>query len=71
MQYEHHSITRRVVRTSGRCAGKLSRERLGQFLATVGRLAEDEIGHSLRDVDDAEFSAALERLASDLARRNF
>lgn len=43
--------------------------RFGQFLATVGMLAEDETGHSLWDVEDAAFAAALERFAADLARR--
>lgn len=43
--------------------------RLGQFIATVGLLAEDETGRSLWDIEDAEFAAALERFASDLARR--
>jgi hypothetical protein len=44
--------------------------RLGQFLATVGLLAEDETGLSLWEIEDAEFSAALERFASDLDRRD-
>ena len=43
--------------------------RLGQFLATVALLAEDETGHSIWDVEEAEFAAALERFAADLARR--
>ena len=43
--------------------------RLGQFLSTVALLAEDETGHALWDVEDSEFADALERLASDLARR--
>ena len=43
--------------------------RFGQVLATVGLLAEDETGHSLWEVEDAEFAAALERFAGDLARR--
>jgi hypothetical protein len=43
--------------------------RFGQFLATIGMLAEDETGHSLWDVEDAEFAAALNRFADDLARR--
>jgi hypothetical protein len=44
--------------------------RLGQFIATVGLLAEDETGRTLWDVEDTEFAAALERFANDLARRN-
>jgi hypothetical protein len=43
--------------------------RFGQFLATVGLLAEDEMGRSLWDVEDTEFAAVLERFAQDLARR--
>ena len=43
--------------------------RLGQLLATIGLLAEDETGHSLWEVEDTEFAAALERFAADLARR--
>jgi hypothetical protein len=43
--------------------------RFGQFLATIGLLAEDETGHSLWEVEDTEFAAALERFAADLARR--
>ena len=44
--------------------------RLGQFIATVGLLAEDETGRSLWDIEDAEFAAALQRFANDLARRD-
>ena len=43
--------------------------RLGQVVATVGLLAEDETGRSLWDVDDGQFAAALERFAVGLARR--
>lgn len=43
--------------------------RLGQILATAGMLAEDSTGHSLWDVEDAEFAAALEKLSSDLKQR--
>jgi hypothetical protein len=43
--------------------------RFGQVLATVGLLAEDETGHSLWDVEDAELAAAVERFAADLERR--
>ena len=42
---------------------------LGQLLATVGMLGEDSTGRSLWDLEDDEFSAALERFAGDLARR--
>ena len=43
--------------------------RLGQLMATVGLLGEDATGRSLWDLEDEELSAALERFASDLARR--
>ena len=43
--------------------------RLGQLLATIGMLGEDSTGRSLWDIEDGEFSAAVERLASDLRRR--
>ena len=42
--------------------------RFGQLIAIIGTLAEDETGHSLWDVEDAEFAAALNRFAADLAR---
>ena len=43
--------------------------RFGQMIAIVGELAADETGHSLWDVDDVEFAAALARFAADLRRR--
>jgi hypothetical protein len=43
--------------------------RFGQVIATIGLLAEDEMGHSLWEVEDAEFAAAIERFTQDLARR--
>jgi hypothetical protein len=43
--------------------------RFGQLIATIGMLAEDETGHSLWDVEDADFAAALQRFARDLALR--
>jgi hypothetical protein len=42
--------------------------RFGQLLATVALLAEDKTGHSLWEIEDTEFAAALERFAADLAR---
>jgi hypothetical protein len=44
--------------------------RFGQLIATIGMLAEDETGHSLWDVEDPDFVAALERFAADMARRH-
>jgi hypothetical protein len=43
--------------------------RFGQLIATIGMLAEDETGHSLWDVEDLEFAAALDRFGADMARR--
>lgn len=43
--------------------------RLGQILATVGMLGEDATGRSLWDIEDEDLSSAVERFASDLARR--
>lgn len=43
--------------------------RLGQLMATLGLLGEDATGRSLWDIEDEELAAALEKLASDLARR--
>jgi hypothetical protein len=43
--------------------------RFGQLIATIGMLAEDETGHSLWDIEDADFAAALERFAADMASR--
>jgi hypothetical protein len=44
--------------------------RFGQLISTIGILAEDETGHSLWEVEDADFVEALERFAGDLARRD-
>jgi hypothetical protein len=43
--------------------------RFGQLMAIIGELAQDETGHSLWDVEDADFAAALGRFAEDMARR--
>ena len=55
----------RLAEVRGRCPEM----RFGQLLATIAMLAEDETGHSLWEVEDAEFAAAVERLFADLARR--
>jgi hypothetical protein len=44
--------------------------RVGQFLATVAMLGEDDTGRSLWDIEDDELAVALERFARDLSRRN-
>jgi len=43
--------------------------RFGQLIAIIGELAQDETGHSLWDVEDTDFAAALERFARDIAQR--
>jgi hypothetical protein len=43
--------------------------RFGELIATIGMLAEDETGHSLWDIQNADFAAALERFSADMARR--
>jgi len=58
-------VLKRIAEVRDRCPEM----RFGQILATIGLLAEDETGHSLWEVEDTEFAAALERFAADLARR--
>jgi hypothetical protein len=43
--------------------------RLGQLMATLGLLGEDETGRSLWDLEDEELAAARERFAADMAQR--
>lgn len=59
----------RMLEQLARVRARCPELRFGQLLATVGELAADETGHSLWDVEDADFAAALERFAADLARR--
>ncbi len=59
-------LLERLAEVRGQCLEM----RMGQFLVTVGLLAEDETGRSLWDLEDAEFAAALDRFAKDLARRD-
>lgn len=59
------SLAERLSEVRARCPEM----RLGQILATIGLLAEDEFGRSLWEIEDGEFAAALERFAQDLARR--
>jgi hypothetical protein len=44
--------------------------RIGQFLATVAMLGEDDTGRSLWDIDDEALATALERFARDLSGRS-
>ena len=53
----------------GEVRGRCPEMRFGQFIATIGLLAADETVHSLWEVEDAEFAAALERFGADLGRR--
>lgn len=42
--------------------------RIGQLIAIVGELGQDETGHSLWEIEDADFAAALERFDKDMER---
>ena len=44
--------------------------RLGQLIATIGLLGEDETGRSLWELEDEELAVALERFAADLEKRS-
>lgn len=59
----------RILGQLGDVRARCPELRFGQLIATIGMLAEDETGHSLWDVEDADFAAALERFAVDMARR--
>ena len=61
--------TTAVLQRLGEVRERCPEMRFGQLLATVGLLAEDKTGHSLWEIEDTEFAAALERFAADLARR--
>lgn len=43
--------------------------RLGQLMAILGELGEDETGRGLWDLEDDQLAAAMERFANDLRRR--
>jgi hypothetical protein len=58
-------LLERLAEVRGRCPEM----GFGQLLATIGMLAEDETGHSLWELEDAQFAAAVEKFAADLARR--
>jgi hypothetical protein len=44
--------------------------RLGQLMAILGELGEDETGRGLWDLEDDQLAAAMDRFANDLRRRN-
>jgi hypothetical protein len=60
----------RILEQLGDVRARCPELRFGQLVAIIGELAQDETGYSLWDVEDADFSAALERFARDLAARN-
>ena len=59
----------RILHQLGELQVQCPELRFGQLIATIGMLAEDETGQSLWDVEDADFAAAVERFARDMARR--
>lgn len=59
----------RILEKLGDVRSRCPELRFGQLIAIVGELAHDETGHSLWDVEDDDFAAALERFANDMARR--
>src|SRR6187401_3362136 len=62
-------LTNRIVQKLAQVRPQASELRFGQLIAIIGELAADETGLSLWDVEDADFAAALDRFASDLAKR--
>jgi hypothetical protein len=59
----------RILEQLGEVKARCPDLRLGQLIAIIGELAQDQTGFSLWDVEDADFAAALERFAADMARR--
>ena len=62
-------LQRDVLHRLGEIQRQCPDMRLGQILATVEMLGEDATGRSLWDIEDEDLSSAVERFASDLARR--
>ncbi len=62
-------LTAALLERLGEARALCPEMRFGQIVATVGVLSEDETGHSLWEVEDAEFADAIERFVADLARR--
>jgi len=59
----------RILEQLGELRVRCPELRFGQLIAIIGELAQDETGHSLWDVEDADFAAALERFARDMAHQ--
>ena len=60
----------RILEQLGDVRARCPELRFGQLIAIVGELAQDETGHSLWDVEDADFAAALERFSNEMASRD-
>ena len=64
------NATERLIEQLAQVKARHPELRFGQLVAIVGELAQDETGHSLWDVEDDDFAAALARFAADMARRD-
>jgi hypothetical protein len=62
-------VTSRILKKLEQAREQAPDLRFGQLIAIIGELATDETGHSLWDVEDDDFLAALDRFTGDLARR--
>jgi hypothetical protein len=56
----------RILEQLGDVRARCPELRFGQLIAIVGELAQDQTGHSLWDVEDADFAAALQRFSADM-----
>jgi hypothetical protein len=63
------NLSDRILERLGEVRARCPELRFGQLLATIGELTADETGLSIWDVEDADFAAAVDRFATDLARR--
>jgi hypothetical protein len=59
----------RILEQLGDVRARCPELRFGQLIAIIGELAQDETGHSLWDVEDADFAAALQRFSADMGDR--
>lgn len=60
----------RILEQLGDVRARCPELRFGQLVAIIGELAQDETGHSLWDIEDPDFAAALQRFAADVGRRS-
>ena len=63
------NVTNRILKKLEKVRAQAPELRFGQLIAIIGELGTDETGYSLRDVEDVDFAAALDRFAADLAKR--